>query len=64
MANIHFDEFPEDPDRGCLQFIMELSERAPHLEYLAVYNFPDESFYGKRVRGEWVLCDKEAFIDF
>ena len=47
---------------GDLPFIMELSDRAPQLEHLTV--FYEQIFSGKRVHGEWFLCDIEEFRDF
>jgi len=46
-----------------LQFIKQLSNQAPQLEYLAFANY-ENFYYGKRVGGEWVLCDESEFVDF
>jgi hypothetical protein len=40
--------------------IMEASDQAPHLEYLARIR-EDEDTHWKRIDGEWVICDKEEF---
>ena len=42
-----------------ISFIMKVSDRAPHLEYLA--KIITESRYWKRVDGKWVICDKAEF---
>jgi hypothetical protein len=47
---------------GYLQYITKISGRAPQLKYIGVYH-RGESYYGKRVGGEWVLCDKASFVD-
>ena len=51
---------------GYLPFIEEISDRAPKLEYVGVFDV-DELHCGKRVSGEWVLCDEaelnEAWAD-
>ena len=47
------------PTGGYLPFIKQVSNRAPNLEYFAI--FDGESHYGKLVRGEWVLCDEAGF---
>jgi hypothetical protein len=46
-----------------LQFIKQLSNQAPQLEYLAFVNYMD-IYCGKRVGGEWVHCDEAEFVDF
>jgi hypothetical protein len=49
---------------GHLLFIEEISVRAPKLEYVGVYSYVcGELLCGKRVSGEWVLCDKADFRD-
>jgi hypothetical protein len=48
-----------DPTEGYLQFITQVSNRAPRLEYFSI--FDGKSHYGKLVHGEWVLCDEERF---
>jgi hypothetical protein len=47
---------------GFLSFITEISDRAPQLEYISVYDY-DMLHYGKRVSGEWVLCDESEFTE-
>jgi hypothetical protein len=42
-----------------LPHITETSNRAPHLEYFAI--FEGKYHYAKRVRGKWVVCDEEEF---
>jgi hypothetical protein len=42
---------------GYLPFITEISDRAPKLEYVGVFDV-GELYCGKRVSGEWVLCDE------
>jgi hypothetical protein len=59
-AEFHFDG--NRPAMGYLQYITKISDRAPQLEYIGVYH-RNKSYYGKRVGGEWVLCDKESFVD-
>ena len=43
-----------------LPFIKEISDRAPKLEYVGVFYY-GELHCGKRVSGEWVLCDDAEF---
>jgi hypothetical protein len=50
------------PAIGYLQYIMKISDRAPQLEYVAVHHHGN-SYYMKRVGGEWDLCDKALFVD-
>jgi hypothetical protein len=51
---------------GYLPFIKEISDRAPKLECVGVIDY-EKLHYGKRVNGEWVLCDEaefnEAWVD-
>jgi hypothetical protein len=42
-----------------LPFITQVSDRAPQLEYFAI--FVGKSCYMKLGRGEWVLCEKARF---
>ena len=63
-----FDFDGENITDGHLPLIKEISDRAPKLEYFGVYNYGYEGLQcGKRVSGEWVLCDKvelgEAWAD-
>jgi hypothetical protein len=46
-----------------LPFIRSVTDRAPHLEYFALF---DDEFdeYWKRVGGEWVSCNKIEFPSF
>ena len=46
-----------------LQSIKQLSNRAPQIEYLALFDY-ENLYYGKRVGGEWVLCDEAEFVNF
>jgi hypothetical protein len=56
----HFDHTVQyDPTEGYLPFIRQVSNRAPQLEYFAI--FDGQSHYGKLVCGEWVLCDEARF---
>ena len=43
------------------QFIMKVSDRVPHLEYLSVSHL---NHYYKRVGGELVICDRTEFPVF
>jgi hypothetical protein len=45
---------------GYLPHIKEISDRAPKLEYVGVFDY-DKLYCGKRVGGEWVLCDEADF---
>jgi hypothetical protein len=47
---------------GYLAFIKEISDRAPKLEYVGVSDY-NELYCGKRVSGEWVLCDEADFSE-
>jgi hypothetical protein len=47
------------PQDGYLPFIMRVSDRAPQLEYFAI--FESQFHYWKRVRGEWTVCSEEEF---
>jgi hypothetical protein len=51
---------PYDNTGGYLPFITQVSNRAPKLEYFAIFD-GGRSHYGKLVRGEWVLCDEAGF---
>ena len=55
-----FDLDRETSSDGYLLFIKEISDRATKLEYVGVYDYY-ERHYGKRVGGEWVLCDEADF---
>jgi hypothetical protein len=65
-SEFDFDEENLTSSDGYLPFIMDISDRAPKLEYVGVLRF-DELHCGKRVSGEWVLCDEaelnEAWTD-
>jgi hypothetical protein len=43
------------------QFTMEVSDRAPHLEYFSI---PALDHYYKRVGGELVVCDQTECPEF
>jgi hypothetical protein len=58
IAEFHYDR--HYPEKGYLSFMMEISNRAPNLEYMAI--FDSKFYYGRRVRGEWVLCDEAEFL--
>ena len=49
---IHTEEY--------LSYITEVSDRAPHLEFFAI--FERRYHYAKRVCGTWVICDETEFI--
>jgi hypothetical protein len=55
-----FDFDREDMTDDYLPFIKEISDRAPKLEYIGVFD-DDKLHCGKRVSGEWVLCDEADF---
>ena len=66
----HFNFDGENITDGYLSFIKEISDCAPKLEYVGVYDqdkLHDGLHCGKRVSGEWVLCDEaelnEAWAD-
>ena len=42
------------------RFVENVTDRAPHLEYLAVLWDKDECLW-KQVHGEWVPCDSAEF---
>jgi hypothetical protein len=42
-----------------LPYITEVSDRAPHLEFFAI--FEGKYHYAKRVCGKWVVCDEAEF---
>jgi hypothetical protein len=42
-----------------LPYITETSDRAPHLNYFAI--FEGKYHYAKRVCGVWVVCDEAEF---
>jgi hypothetical protein len=49
---------------GYLLFIENISGRAPKLEYIGILNRGYKGLHcGKRVSGEWVLCDEEEFSE-
>jgi hypothetical protein len=52
-----FDLNGENITDGYLSFIKKISDRAPKLEYVGVF-YDHELHCGKRVSGEWVLCDE------
>jgi hypothetical protein len=56
--------FALDPDGDCpikdvLAFVTKTSDRAPHLEYFAIWH--EERYYWKRIGREWVICDETEF---
>jgi hypothetical protein len=57
-----FDFHGEDITEGYLPFIKGISDRAPKLEYVGVYDY-NKLHYGKRVSGEWVICDEADFSE-
>jgi hypothetical protein len=48
-----------EPTGMYLPFITQVSNRAPQLEYFAI--FDGKSYHRKLSCGEWVLCDEERF---
>ena len=50
------DQFPPEDD---LAFITKASDRAPHLEYFAMWHKKDR--FWKRIGGQWVICDETEF---
>jgi hypothetical protein len=65
-----FDGIRRRADRHWqLPFITTLSSQSPNLEYFGIITRYDDGnskptrtiYYGKRVRGEWVFCDKGEF---
>jgi hypothetical protein len=48
-----------EPTGRYLPFITQVSNRAPQLEYFAI--FDGKSYYKKLGHGEWVLCDEARF---
>ena len=42
------------------EFIAQVSNRAPILEYFTIYD--GEIHYWKQIRGEWVLTDEAGFL--
>ena len=50
----HIDDYC--PTGGLLPFIEGVTNRAPNLEYMVI--FDDDDYYWKQVRGEWALCDE------
>jgi hypothetical protein len=62
LVSLRFFAF--ETDRGCpmgdvVAFIAKVSDRAPHLEYFAIWR--SKYRYWKRIGGEWVICDKAEF---
>ena len=61
-----FDFYGKDITDGYLPFIKEIVDHGPKLEFVGIIDY-DKQHYGKRVSGEWVLCDvadfKEAWVD-
>jgi hypothetical protein len=47
------------PMGDVLAFITKASDRAPHLEYFAMWQTNDH--YWKRIDGQWVICDEKEF---
>jgi hypothetical protein len=52
-------ENPHTHSEKYLPYITEVSDRAPHLEYCAIYD--GRYHYAKQVRGKWVVCDEAEF---
>ena len=52
-----------DDWEDAFSLIMEASDRAPHLEYLARICDLEDTHW-KRIDGEWVICDEEEFPSF
>jgi hypothetical protein len=51
----NFEIYEEWPLKDVHQFIMNVSDRVPHLEY---FSMPPLDHYYKRVGGELVICDQ------
>jgi hypothetical protein len=55
LVHLRIFEFDEScPIVDACQFIMEVSDRVPHLEYISI---PSHHHHHKRVGGELVFCD-------
>ena len=65
MVHLRIFEFTFDdeecPTKDFHQFIMDLSDRVPHLEYVST---PDLYHYYKRVGGKLVTCDQTELPRF
>jgi hypothetical protein len=62
ISDFYFDEEDLISSNGFLPFIKEISDRAPKLEYAGIFDY-DKLHCGKRVSGEWVLCDEAEFSE-
>jgi len=56
-------EYIYDEWEDAISLIMKASDRAPHLEHLAMFNIAEDHHW-KRVGGEWVICDEEDLPSF
>jgi hypothetical protein len=59
VVTISSHEIPNPHTEKYLPYIMEVSDRAPHLEFFAIFEGKD--YYAKRVCGKWVICDEAEF---
>jgi hypothetical protein len=59
-SNFYFDEENLTSSNGFLPFTEEISDRAPKLEYVCIFDY-DKLHCGKRVSGAWVLCGESEF---
>jgi hypothetical protein len=61
LVHLRICEYKSDDDcpiKDGHRFIMEVSDRVPHLEY---FSMPRLKCYYKRVGGELVICDLKEF---
>jgi hypothetical protein len=54
-----FKVYGQPSIESVLAFIAKASDRAPHLEYLAMLDINNR--FWKRIGGEWVICDETEF---
>jgi hypothetical protein len=55
LVHLRILEFDQEcPTEDVDQFIVEVSDRVPHLEYISIHRL---DHYYKRVGGELVICD-------
>ena len=47
-------------EQAHLLFVRKVTDQAPHLEYFAV-SWDVNDYYWKRVKGEWVPCNRADF---
>ena len=62
LVHLRIFEIDEEcPIKDVHQFIMNVSDRVPHLEY---FSMPPLDHYYKRVGGELVECDPGEFLKY